>query len=233
MMIEPGGEWLLIACAELDGAGGGGASPAASQQRLFNDAGLAAPAAPQSAASLVPCDAMRLDAAELRLLGDEAAAARALDRALAWYLACPDPERHQHRADHARTLYEAERWEEASQGFEALAAEQPENICYLGHLGTLAARRGDRAEAGRMSRLLACTRQRYLFGAHTLWRARIAAQLGQRRQALRLLQEALAQGQPNGVWLLLDPDLAPLRGSRVFRRLIRGTRLAAAPRRGW
>jgi DNA-binding SARP family transcriptional activator/TolB-like protein len=57
------------------------------------------------------------------------------------------------------------------------------------------------------SAALASSTQPYLRGAHTLWRARIAAQLGQRDRAQHLLREALAQGQPHGLWMHTDQDL--------------------------
>jgi len=47
--------------------------------------------------------------------------------------------------------YQAERWEEAKSVFAALATEHPDSINYRGRLGTLASRRGDRAEAERIA----------------------------------------------------------------------------------
>jgi tetratricopeptide (TPR) repeat protein len=168
-----------------------------------------------------PGDVLRNTAAELHAHGHADAAARALDRALAWYASRPAEEQPRHRRALAHTLYEAERWAEAHALFEELAAEQPEDIHSLGHLGTLAARRGERAEAERISVALAATTQPYLRGAHTLWRARIAAQLGEPDQALLLLREAFTQGQPYGTWLHVDRDLAPLRDHASYRELVR------------
>jgi predicted Zn-dependent protease len=110
---------------------------------------------------------------------------------------------------------------EARALFEELASEQPENVELLGHLGTIAARRGDRAEAERIATALASSAQPYLRGGNTLWRARIAAQLGEHEQALHLLREAFSQGQRYGLWLHTDPDLGPLRNLSSFRELVR------------
>ncbi|MGI9182205.1 MAG: tetratricopeptide repeat protein [Longimicrobiaceae bacterium] len=186
-------------------------------ERLLRES-LSLPAQP---GYVEPADVMRDAAAELRTHGHADAAARTLDKALAWYRTRPDPERQEHRAALAQTLYAAQRWEEARALFEELAAEQPENIHRLGYLGTLAARRGERAEAERISTMLASSTQPYLLGAHTLWRARIAAQLGDSEQALLLLREALAQGQPYVLRLHTDVDLDPLRDQRAFRELLR------------
>ena len=61
-------------------------------------------------------------------------------------------------------------------------------------LGTLAAWRGDREEALRISLQLEKMDIPYHFGGHTYWRARIAALLGEKELAVRLLREAHAQG---------------------------------------
>jgi predicted Zn-dependent protease len=54
------------------------------------------------------------------------------------------------RATLARTLYEAQRWDEAQGLFEELTAEQPSHPVYNGFLAPLSARRGDRDEAERI-----------------------------------------------------------------------------------
>jgi len=166
-------------------------------------------------------DVLRNAAAELHAHGHAGPADRALEQTLAWYAARPSEEQPRHRIAVARTRYAAGHWAEARALFEELADEQPQNIHLLGHLGTLAARRGDRAEAERISAALASSTQPYLRGGHTLWRARIAAHLGEREQALHLLHEAFAQGQPYGLWLHTDPDLDPLRDLSSFRELLR------------
>jgi DNA-binding SARP family transcriptional activator/TolB-like protein len=166
-------------------------------------------------------EVLRNAAAELRAHGHGDAAARAFEQALAWYESRPAEERPRHRLGAAHTLYEAERWDEARSLFEELATEQPQNVHVLGRLGTLAARRGERAEAERISTRLSSSSRLYLRGAHTLWRARIAAQLGEREQALHLLREAFTQGHPYGLWLHTDPDLGPLRDLSAFRELVR------------
>jgi predicted Zn-dependent protease len=76
-----------------------------------------------------------------------------------------------------------------SAAFEKLAAERPDSPEYLGYLGALAARRGDRPEAKRVSDSLASMKVPYLRGAHTYWRARIAATLGEPERAVALLRK--------------------------------------------
>jgi hypothetical protein len=52
------------------------------------------------------------------------------------------------------------------------------------------------------------------------WRARIAAQLGDRDRAVDLLREAYSRGASYGLWLHNDPLLDDLRGYPPFERFI-------------
>src|SRR5919201_3648191 len=76
----------------------------------------------------------------------------------------------------------------------SLAAEDTSNVDYRGALGVLAARRGNGAEAARLDTWLAARRGPYLRGAPTMYRAEIAAVLGDPDRALALLRDAIAQG---------------------------------------
>jgi tetratricopeptide (TPR) repeat protein len=168
-----------------------------------------------------PGDLMRGAAAELRAHGNAEAAARTLEKAIAWYRSRPEQEQPRHRNALARTLYNAERWAEACTLLAELAAEQPGSINVLGQLGVIAARQGERAEADRISAMLAASAQPLSRGTHTLWRARIAAQLDQHEQAVHLLREALSEGFSHGMWLHTDADFAPLRDDRAFQEVVR------------
>jgi len=59
----------------------------------------------------------------------------------------------------------------------------------------LAARRGNREDALRISRELEAIKKPYLLGRNTYWRACIAALLGEKENTVSLLLEALDQGQ--------------------------------------
>ena len=125
------------------------------------------------------------------------------------------------RYDLARALYIAEQWEECLALIEELASEKPDNIDYKGYLGTLAARKGDREEALRISTELKNIDRPYLFGNHTYWCACIASLLGEREQAVALLQNAFAQGLDYGVYLHREMDLEPLRNYKPFQELLK------------
>ena len=117
-------------------------------------------------------------------------------------------------------LYEAERWEEAQGIFEDLHKEFPDNIDYLGYIGSIAARIGDKEEALRISSLLENIDRPYVFGSHTFRRACIASILGKQENAVRLLREALAQGW-NYRWLHPVMDFEPLRDYKPFQELMK------------
>ncbi len=134
----------------------------------------------------------------------------------------------------ARILYLSERWEDARDRFVALAAEDSANVNVQGYLGALAARRGDRREARRISAWLESLYPTYLYQYSTVWQARIAALLGDQAEAVRLLGMAFAQGLKHvgtfstdrpastwGAWLHRDPDFKSLRNYPPFQQLMR------------
>lgn len=159
---------------------------------------------------------------ELRAHGYRQASLQVLERAVKWFESRPkeESETRSHRYGLARVLYEAEKWEEAQDIFEALHKEFSDYIYYLGYLGSLGARRGDKEEALRILNLLENIKRPYLFGSHTYWRARIASLLGEKENAIRLIREALAQGL---TYTFLHPvmDLEPLGDYPPFKELIK------------
>jgi hypothetical protein len=58
-------------------------------------------------------------------------------------------------------------------------------------------------------------------GRHLLTHARIVAALGDTEDAIRLLQEAFANGAFHGSWSHWDPALDTLRGNPQFDSLMR------------
>jgi serine/threonine-protein kinase len=104
---------------------------------------------------------------------------------------------------------------------ESLAVRNPNEIDYLGVLGVLAAAAGRKADADRYSTALAAIRRTDLFGEPTFWRARIAARLGEKAQAVSMLRAAIVQGYRMLAMNDADPDLEPLRDYPPFRELAR------------
>jgi tetratricopeptide (TPR) repeat protein/TolB-like protein len=133
--------------------------------------------------------------------------------------------------------YLSGRLDDAFRGFSELVARDRTDINAQGHLGAIAARRGERSEALRISGWLEHLDRPYLYGYGTLWRARIAALLGERERALTLLHTAFGEGLKHvgtftndapartfGPWLHRDPDFESVRDSPEFQRLMRGAR---------
>jgi serine/threonine protein kinase/tetratricopeptide (TPR) repeat protein len=161
--------------------------------------------------------------AELRAHGHREAALALASKAVAWYTAYVTQAANSEASRYglARALHAAERWKEARPVFTKLAAEHPDSLAYQGYAGALAARAGDRVAAGRISEALGRTTGKYLLGAPTFNRARIAALLGDRDGALELLRRAFAEGKPFDLSVHQEMDLEPLRGYPPFEELVK------------
>jgi len=87
---------------------------------------------------------------ELRSHDHRDAALRMANRAVDWYRSRVGDEAKEEdtRSSLGEALYRAEQWREAKILFRALSAEHPDNVIYLGRLGTLAARHGLRPVCG-------------------------------------------------------------------------------------
>src|SRR6266571_2437432 len=148
------------------------------------------------------------------------------------------PSRHRYRV--ALVSYTAGRLDDAQREFERLAAEGRggigrsdslaaaavmgdgwDQMDYLGYLGALAARQGNREQALRIDSALAGVKRSYIFGRHAVWRARIQALLGERDVAVTLLRDAFAQGYPHGHGLHTDLAFASLRDYPPFQELVK------------
>lgn len=160
---------------------------------------------------------------ELRAHGHPRAAAPLLDAAADRYQTAFAQRRDDTRLAGAvlDALHEAERWDDLMQLERAASAVLPE-VDRLGLRGHAAARRGDDAAAAQASAELAALSRPFLFGAHHLWRARIAAEQGDPDLAIRLLQRAFASGSGRE-WAFLHygRDFDRLRGHPGFQDLVR------------
>jgi tetratricopeptide (TPR) repeat protein len=124
----------------------------------------------------------------------------------------------------ARVLYWRGQWEDALPLLEQLVREGPVSLDRLGYLGTTFARLDRRSEAIAISEQLRVIEQPYLLGANTFWRARIVAVLGDQAQAVRLLRQAIGEGQTYGMWVHREPDFEALRSYAPFDDFLRPDR---------
>ncbi len=159
----------------------------------------------------------------IRPYGHQALVDETLDAAIAWYRSRPQ-DTEQSRAELADLLYEARRWEDALQVYQALAEQHPENSGYLGALGRLAVRRGDREGALRVSGELRTAQYPPIGTVNAvLQRARIAALLGDRDEAVTLARTFVYQMPSNldGRHLRVDIDFESLHDYPPFQELMR------------
>lgn len=165
-------------------------------------------------------------AMELRAHGHVEASLELVDRTLRWYAGL-DPALREGRAARellASLMYLRERWSEAEGLWVALEedAEGVELTRATGSRGAAAARMGDRAGAEDAIQRLATLGSSVPAALEqtNLYRARIAAVLGDRDRAVDLLRRAFAAGQPFGIWVHRDLDLESLRGYPPFEELV-------------
>jgi tetratricopeptide (TPR) repeat protein len=181
--------------------------------RRLVDESLTFPTGP----NLTPAGVMRHAALELQAHGHADSGNELVDQAIEWYRERPD----RWRAAFAVTIYRSGHWKEARDSFRLLAAEFPDSLDFLGFLGVTAARLNDREAVVRIGRQLAAMSHPYLWGAHTLWKARIAAVLGERDTAVNLLRDAFDQGLAYGDWLHREFDFMSLREYLPYQQLLR------------
>jgi tetratricopeptide (TPR) repeat protein len=179
---------------------------------------------------------MLIAAQELRRHGHNYEALECLERALEWSYSIPtdDPRTDWLRTFRPQVLYHKGSLQQklgsaeanaglrqALEAFEAWAESDPFNPTALGHLGAIHARLGEAAKARELSDSLDNLDQAYLRGQHTYARARIAALLGERDEAVRLLWQSVGEGVSFGVAMHSDPDLEPLHDFPPFQEFIR------------
>jgi tetratricopeptide (TPR) repeat protein len=179
------------------------------------DTMVATPLEPRSA--LV--NGLRRAAASLAACGDTASAHRLLVRALAALDKSATRNADRQRADRGAVLYELGRLDEARAVWTELLASDSGNVDARGYLGLIAARRHDTGAAAASDSWLQEARTPYVF-TRTMYRARIAAQLGQRERALDLLGPALDEMNRFLVPGVRDyAELVSLRSDDRFARL--------------
>ena len=119
------------------------------------------------------------------------------------------------------TLVFAERWAEAKTLADAELAKNPDDIEQLGMVGSLAAHLGDTAQARQIAARLR-DRKSDCHDAEVVYkRAGIAAQLGEKREAMALLKDAYARGYGFNALIANDWELEPLWGEAEFKEFIR------------
>jgi tetratricopeptide (TPR) repeat protein len=94
----------------------------------------------------------------------------------------------------ATALFFAENFTGAAELLKDLHERNPEDLDYLGFLGTAEARRGNSEEARRIFEKIEAWNEPYLYGNDTARLAFIAGALGEKDKAVSLLRNALSRG---------------------------------------
>ncbi len=170
-----------------------------------------------------PGEVMLTAAQELRAHGHPDDARRIAFQCADWYatLTGKEAEAGGGALNHVECLWLAERWQEARSEADAVAKRMPTNVFAEGYRGIIAARAGDRTIAEAADRDLAAADDVRRRGTCSWLRACIAAQRGERDQALELLRVALAHGLALGGYLHVYAFLEPLHGYPPFEELIK------------
>jgi tetratricopeptide (TPR) repeat protein len=147
---------------------------------------------------------------ELRAHGDVQAGLALIRRSLE-YVPGPSWNLTDRTRERAAAHYYLGEYDEAERLSREHLTELPASFQAHALLGVIAARRGDTAVAMAVADRLAALDRPYLHGANTWWRARIAAVLGSRDEAIRLLEQAYLEGLHLWQPLHVEPDFDPLR----------------------
>ncbi|MCJ7630704.1 MAG: hypothetical protein MUO50_20190 [Longimicrobiales bacterium] len=145
------------------------------------------------------------------------------ERALGWYAGRPaeEVETETNRRQRAWFLLYLDRLEEAERLLVPLVSETPGDVASRGLLGILKAKQADREGAEQVSQALAAWDPPVRNGGGSVWQARIAAQLGELDEAVRLLERAMEEGWSVRDNPHRDPFLKPLRGHPAFEEFMR------------
>jgi tetratricopeptide (TPR) repeat protein len=162
-------------------------------------------------------------AAELHAHGHETASLEAAQQAIDWFDSNEFPPNFSARIKRysLSALSLARLHEEAMQLATSMLDEYPDWWGVRAVLGVSAARTGDRPRALDASRQLAAVDEPFLFGGTSIGRAAIAAQLGERDEAIRLLRQAVNEGFWDWRGLHADPYFEPLWDDPEFQEILR------------
>ena len=99
-----------------------------------------------------------------------------------------------HRLRRIETLYAARRWDEAQLLLEQSTSDLPSGVHVVGYLGLIAARKRDGVRADSLIQVLHVLQESDGDVLPAVYRARIAAVLGEREHAVQLLRQAINSG---------------------------------------
>lgn len=170
-----------------------------------------------------PGEVLLVAAQELRAHGHADASRRVAAQGAAWFSGVTGEQADsiEMGLNGIECLWLAERWQEARSLADATVLRFPDDPFGKGYRAVLAARAGDRDVAVAADRELTAADDVRGRGNYSWLRAGIAAQLGERDQAIELLRVALAHGLNAKGYLHVYAFLEPLHGYPPFEELIK------------
>ena len=165
-----------------------------------------------------------LTADELRAHGHEQDASAVLVRAREW-LAGRSPQDLRAHVEERRLaadiFFASRQFDSAQVRYAQLAAEDTMDVMSRARVASSSALRGDTARANRLREPLARLEKPYSFGEVLYWRAAVAASLGEKEAAVRLLTQALAAGARRMSEIHRLQEFQTLRGYAPFEAILR------------
>ncbi len=155
-------------------------------------------------------------ALELRAHGYEDESVALFERVITQYVE-GEPDNQLFRG---RAYYLAKRWEDADTVFASYRTSNPENVNGMGFHGVILSKLGRREEALLISDQLGQIERSDLRGANIGWQAQIAAALGDRDAAVRLMRLAFDNGWARGLNIHWDPSFDSMRGYPPWDALV-------------
>jgi tetratricopeptide (TPR) repeat protein len=113
------------------------------------------------------------------------------------------------------------RWEIIEPKIKEIIIKHPDDIDCEGILGVVYAHLGKKEKVLEISDKLRNMKSPYFNGNASCRRARIAAILGEKDQAVKLLAQAFSEGLDHGAWQMREIDFLPLRGYQPFEEIIK------------
>ena len=172
-----------------------------------------------------PSDVLFEAVEELRVHGFMEEAQNIADRLADWALkqmpADPTEDESRRFASH---LYLAQRWDEADDIYNKLAknhADSYYHFNYIAKQGCVASRKGNLEEARKIYEELGSIDRPYMFGRPAYLQARIASLLGEKQNAVDLLQQAMREGLRFGLYVIQGQDFLPLKDFPPFQEFIK------------
>jgi len=168
---------------------------------------------------------MTVTAGELRAHGHRQASDDMAARAVAWLdKQASESDKEERDSDdlwlQVWALLFAGRWDEAREPLEELRERGWRPVDVAGALGVIAASTGDQEEAQQISDELPDPGGPRTASDRSVWRAAIAAHLGEKDRAVGLLGEAFSQGRSYSIFLHATVYLEPLWDYPPFQELI-------------